>query len=814
VTLPAPHQINISTLAALIEYYGIPGQKVTQISFFEENQSAKLLQWVLEQTDPENPYGHRLSEIELLKKAMELHIDQEKKSVNLFRAIADIGHFFKAMARKPRLILGGPEARLREDGTDFIWKILDPMLQTSSLDPSVEFSVDAYGRPVYFSRPVDSDGNEWIPEGQRTGILRFAIEDDAYHSWNFLLTAMYTNAKSLKEVKSDIRAKISHGYDVSSLSNDLSLMAIIKNGSWIINFPPSVGTNDVPILPFYYKHLTQLGLGNAGLLSLKFGAGAPGKSEDRAKSIMAEVAQYIYKDMALNRGLVKIADKPEKITPDSPLRTIEGGRKFREYYNDLAIEWKNIGKPSWIKWASEDPKRFYEVVIAIDQIREWLPEIQISDIELLEIKPEEVINALKKGEINIEDFVNCGPLDWQKAFALDPGTPSFLVDALLLNPKLDVWGRLGVASNLNTSVEILSKLALDFNLTVRMAVAANSSTPLETLILLASDESPHIRASVAENPKTPAEILTKLASDSHTLVKEAVAMNSSTPLEVLELFSSDIIDQIRMAVAANSSTPLETLILLASDESPRVRTSVAGNPKTPAEILTKLASDSHTLVKQFVAMNSSTPLEVLELFSSDIIDLIRMAVATNSSISPKILMILASDEIPYIRASVAGNLKTPTGLLAQLSKDSNRNVRISVMLNPNTTLATLVSLLRDKDLNDVIRPDVKETIEFRGYIGKRLLGIHRAWSETSKNQAMPEDLIEDLYKAEGLFQRAMRVFPEKTWEEVPITGDIRKDIKALINAISEALAGKIDSYKNSPTELELHPGSRAVRTKM
>ena len=88
---------------------------------------------------------------------------------------------------------------------EFIDRRYEHMLLTYALDPHVERTVDENGRPVIRWRPVDDDGNDSIPEGETEGVLWYCNEDDLYHSWNFILVAIYTHWKSFAEIEEDIQ---------------------------------------------------------------------------------------------------------------------------------------------------------------------------------------------------------------------------------------------------------------------------------------------------------------------------------------------------------------------------------------------------------------------------------------------------------------------------------------------------------------------------------------------------------------------------------------------------------------------------------
>ena len=70
-----------------------------------------------------------------------------------------------------------------------------------------------------------------------------------------------------------------------------------------------------------------------------------------------------------------------------------------------------------------------------------------------------------------------------------------------------------LANNLNTPIEVLTKLSADEHWAVRWSVAKNTNTPTEALTILSTDEDWCIRCRVANNTNTPTKVLEKLSVD-------------------------------------------------------------------------------------------------------------------------------------------------------------------------------------------------------------------------------------------------------------------------------------------------------------
>jgi len=572
VTLPAPDKVNVSEMAALIGYYFSDAQ----VLFLRENYAAQLLQWAMRETDPSNPLAHLITDQELLRKAMLLCADPQNKTVDLFKVIATIGHYYKAMARNPDLILGGPEARGLEDGADFIRKMHDRISLTWALDPSISRTVDENGQPVIFWRPVDADGNDSIPKGQRVGILWYTTEDDSYHAWNFLLTALYCNAKSFDEISGDFyeyslpKKTISDEPVIARLlTKQKTAQEIISNAFATLSSEKHLWTDDTSALPVYYKYAQVLEI-DEDLLTMFGFTGAKGKikSEEYSKNIFAEVGKWIYQDL-VGKGSVLLIDQPEIIENSQNVskRTIMGGRTVESYIAEITAKRERLGSSSLEEWLKKDPVGCIKYLLAAKQI----------------------------DHLKDQEWVGIGN-DALKRMIQQPESIELL--RFLSSCSHNKGIRYIVAGNSNTPVDVLKRLASDLDLYVKCAVAGNSNTPVDVLRQLVSDPRSSVRQGVAFNSNTPVDVLERLASDPRSSVRQGVAFNSNTPVDVLKRLVSDPRSSVRRGVAFNSNTPADALRQLVSDPDLYVKCDVAGHSNTPVDVLIQLASDSVESVRK------------------------------------------------------------------------------------------------------------------------------------------------------------------------------------------------------------------------
>ena len=479
IILPNPENINVSKVALLICWYHEMAGRQGTATFFEDNQSSRLLQWVKQQTDENNPYSHRVTEEELLDKAMQLHINKSNKTVDLFKSIATVGHYYKAMARNPFLVFGGHEERGIEDGTDYIWNKHDPSWLIWALDPEGRYTIDDQGRPVMHWRLVDKEGKDIIPRGQSTGILRFATEDDCYHAWGTILMSLYVSSKSLSDVRKDFQIA-RHFFNR-------------EDNFLIIPFLDKLDRQDFTIkLPIYYKLLQNLKLEKPGWEFQSFGA-PTGGSEERIKSVFADVGKMIYEKM-IPRGLVGFRNISEPISAKVSLRVIEGGLSLKQHLDSLLNKWTRLKETSTINQYSKKS----EILLSADQIK--------------------YLQQSSGGFLNLYSSID-NNIALLEMLSKDN------------NPQI----RTLVAADLNTPIDLLKQLSLDPDLEVKLRVAGNQNAPSEALKQLALDPRsvPIIRMWVAGHPNTPADILDLLALDSLRWVKEKVASNKKTSIASL-----------------------------------------------------------------------------------------------------------------------------------------------------------------------------------------------------------------------------------------------------------------------------------------
>ncbi|MBN1622447.1 MAG: aspartate/glutamate racemase family protein [Endomicrobiales bacterium] len=276
--MPTKESVNASEVASLIDYWP---DFDAGVSFYEGNKGYELLQWFESNTDPSNSAGHMVTQEELIREAVKLHT--EGNETDLFGTFATIGHFTKAMARRPDIIDGGPETR-GEEGFTYLLNRSFAGLFIPAIDARNKAICDEYGMPVtWVYRDIDADGNDSIPDGMNIGIGWVTWEDVYYHLWGFILTSYYIEQKTFDEVDLD-RLDYTKRLDRTKYDNILYYLR-----SYLSGYEPQ--TFDTPNLPSLYKLF-----GDFAMLLASFGAGDKISNDEIGQVIVANVARRLSKD--------------------------------------------------------------------------------------------------------------------------------------------------------------------------------------------------------------------------------------------------------------------------------------------------------------------------------------------------------------------------------------------------------------------------------------------------------------------------------------------------------------------------------------
>lgn len=307
--------------------------------------------------------------------------------------------------------------------------------------------------------------------------------------------------------------------------------------------------------------------------------------------------------------------------------------------------------------------------------------------------------------------------------AQDEKTSPEILSKLAINKERLI--RQDVASNPNTPVEILAKLAMEFPqeimanpildllmlddlsqlLTLKTEVAKSPNTPESILDRLKDDCDDGVRLAVAENINAPERILNHFCNSSNLNTLLNIAKNISASESILDRLKNHSFRQVRVAVAQNPNTPEKILDCLKSN-SRKVRIAVAENPNTSEKILDYLKSDRYFRVRIAVANNPNVSEKILDYLMNEKQVLVRVGIALNPNTSDDRLKKVANSFTEYSpdvmvnfvsKMRQAQNKNTPPEILAQLAnKNESMPIRRAVARNPNTSEETLFSLKKDE----------------------------------------------------------------------------------------------------------------------
>jgi hypothetical protein len=271
--------------------------------------------------------------------------------------------------------------------------------------------------------------------------------------------------------------------------------------------------------------------------------------------------------------------------------------------------------------------------------------------------------------------------------ASNPQTPLSIIEKLAKDNNEQV--RVGIAQNPNTPASILERLAKETSFDIRQAIAQNPNTPAKLVAYL---QYLQVARNAAENPNTPPDELEVLASHDSNWILEAVAANPSTPISVLQqlLSTNPEISQILQTVVRDSTTPLSRLEQLADMEDNNICSGIATNPNMPMHLKVELAwskSASESVCLAF-ASNPNTPVGILKLIVEQSHSG-RFLALSNPNMPVSILEQWARNENAEICLAIAQNPNTPGKLLEQLAKNSNYRVQQAVAYHPNTPVKVL-----------------------------------------------------------------------------------------------------------------------------
>jgi len=294
----------------------------------------------------------------------------------------------------------------------------------------------------------------------------------------------------------------------------------------------------------------------------------------------------------------------------------------------------------------------------------------------------------------------------------------------LYEDKSDImksYGEIAVASNRNSSTDLLEDLAYNGSPRAQVAAATNPSTPLEAAIHVANNSGDQGKCTIAKNPDTNPSVLSVLSKDKSVMVLLFVVKNPNTPKEDLlrlakygedgikfklasnKNLSREIIDvlyedgdeMVHLAIAKNLNTPTQILSDLVNYDNERILCAIAENENTHPDVLSGIAERGKEKAKAIVAKNPNTPTEVLTKLSRHASLNVKSGVAINRNTDPEILAMFAKSGDHKLIKCIAGNTSTPYKILVSLSEYGPSDAKELVRNNPTYIANQNESMLRN-----------------------------------------------------------------------------------------------------------------------
>lgn len=271
-----------------------------------------------------------------------------------------------------------------------------------------------------------------------------------------------------------------------------------------------------------------------------------------------------------------------------------------------------------------------------------------------------------------------------------------------------------LASNPNTSPQILSKLAEHPIGGVRVLVASNYNITQNTLDNLIEDRNPEVRAAALANPKLDSILREQLANlDNPNLSSQ----------DLLELANSKY-TAVRAKVVQHPNVDASILKKLAYDKI-IVRLAVAKHPKTPTDILTKFINHPDRRLPLAVAQNSGADKDLLiQLATQPAADGGFHFNPLNLAAVKSLLTQEPEAAIPFLdrclkfpnrpsfsRFLVLMNPRIPSSFLARYYKSWFWAERFAIAQNPNTTHDICQQLTQDP--NRIVRAAARDNLKLR-----------------------------------------------------------------------------------------------------
>jgi hypothetical protein len=252
------------------------------------------------------------------------------------------------------------------------------------------------------------------------------------------------------------------------------------------------------------------------------------------------------------------------------------------------------------------------------------------------------------------------------------------------------WNRARAAKKVN-SVNLIKELAKTEDSAILTGLASNPNTPVEMLEQLANSGQWNVDCCVAANPNTPVDMLKQLAEENDTLLNYVIADNPNWPLSVLERITPDADAVYVMRRVSEHQNASEKLrIRLAGHIGSKPTDSI--NEKDNTWVATNPYIPDIVFERWIVYVAKS-----LDRNYDNRYERLLKALLGNPKLSTEIIERLLENKSKTIRVYILRNHKTPSDILKNYVSDKKHEVRQSVAVNTNTPIDVIKTLAKDKN---------------------------------------------------------------------------------------------------------------------
>ena len=219
----------------------------------------------------------------------------------------------------------------------------------------------------------------------------------------------------------------------------------------------------------------------------------------------------------------------------------------------------------------------------------------------------------------LKNLISNDNFEVQKELLLNPNFPIPELDNLLKSTKHDE-----IKNIINEKLEEKKKKELEEikNGTIfsKQSVASNPNTTLDVLKMLSEDESDYVKKSVADNPNCPSDILDKLSESNNEHIYKAIAENpnvsSSTLLKIADKTEDD---KVKNAIIKNKNASADVLNEIFSKNSNNfnILSLLLQNKNITDEIAVGAAKYNNSMLDGYLLGNKNTSNEALDTIAKN-----------------------------------------------------------------------------------------------------------------------------------------------------------------------------------------------------